>query len=226
MKVKGWLYLFGITLVVHLVAIATDSTLVRFITKPLLLAFLMAYFIAANKQSPLLRNWVLLGLFFSWLGDIFLMNEGDKFFLAGLSSFLIAHILYIIFFLRVRKQVSPAKPWNIIVLVALSLYVGIFYFFLAKGLNESMKVPVFVYALTIATMLACSLHAFGRDWNKTALYCGLGAALFVLSDSVLAINQFLTPFKGAGLAIMASYALAQYFIATGTTQWLTTGHKP
>ena len=99
MKVKGWLYLFGITLVVHLAAIAADGPLLRFITKPLLVAFLMAYFIAANRQSPLLKNWILLGLFFSWLGDIFLMNEGDKFFLAGLSAFLIAHILYIIFFL-------------------------------------------------------------------------------------------------------------------------------
>ena len=42
-----------------------------------------------------------------------------------------------------------------------------------------------------------------------------GALLFVISDSVLAINKFYQPFEVAGVIIMLTYGLAQLFIVEG-----------
>jgi uncharacterized membrane protein YhhN len=182
------------------------------------MVFLLVYFLFASKDAPHFRHWISAALLFSWLGDIFLLNEGESFFIAGLASFLLAHICYIFFFINTRKMQSPPSPWNIPVLAALALYVGIFYFFLAPHLNLTLKIPVFVYALTIATMFVLAYHAFQQKNTGVALYCIIGAALFIVSDSMLAINSFVSAFSGAGIAIMGTYILAQLAIVLGATQ--------
>lgn len=52
-----------------------------------------------------------------------------------------------------------------------------------------------------------------------------GAALFVLSDSVLAINKFYQSFELAGLLIMLTYGAAQYFIVKGAIEYLRYSNK-
>ena len=52
-----------------------------------------------------------------------------------------------------------------------------------------------------------------------------GALLFVISDSVLAINKFYHPFEIAGIIIMLTYGLAQFFIAEGAIQYIQFSHK-
>jgi uncharacterized membrane protein YhhN len=46
-------------------------------------------------------------------------------------------------------------------------------------------------------------------------YFVAGAVLFVLSDSLLAINKFYQPLAFAGTLIMLTYCAAQYFIVMG-----------
>jgi uncharacterized membrane protein YhhN len=75
--------------------------------------------------------------------------------------------------------------------------------------------PVMVYATVICTMLLCSLHIFLKVNKPANILYLLGAALFVLSDSLLAINKFYQPFAFAGILIMLTYCAAQYFIVTG-----------
>ena len=52
-----------------------------------------------------------------------------------------------------------------------------------------------------------------------------GALLFVISDSVLAINKFYQPFKAADVIIMLTYGLAQLFIAKGAAMYIISGYK-
>jgi len=47
-----------------------------------------------------------------------------------------------------------------------------------------------------------------------------GAGLFVISDSVLAINKFYQPFEAAGILIMLTYGLAQFFIIKGAIKYI------
>jgi uncharacterized membrane protein YhhN len=78
-----------------------------------------------------------------------------------------------------------------------------------------MKVPVLLYGITISVMLSAAMWQYQKLDNKTALFFILGATLFVISDSLLALNRFREPFAMAGISIMATYILAQLFIVMG-----------
>jgi uncharacterized membrane protein YhhN len=61
-------------------------------------------------------------------------------------------------------------------------------------------------------MLITAFHATAKPLAYPAIMLLSGAILFVLSDSMLAINQFIQPFPLAGVGIMLTYGLAQLFI--------------
>ena len=216
-----WLYLFFTALILELVAVVLSWPTVQYIAKPLLMTFLGAYFIQKSRGSIAVRQLVLLAIFFSWLGDVFLLMQEDnsRFFMAGLVSFLIAHIFYIVFFLRVRSIETVAEPWRLPRIIVVAVYVAALFIYLFSSLGE-LRLPVLAYALALGGMLICCWHAFtpGSSWFW---FCLAGAALFVISDSLLAINKFKSPFPGAGVWIMLTYTLAQFAIVYGSLQWLT-----
>jgi len=64
-------------------------------------------------------------------------------------------------------------------------------------------------------MLFYSLHIFYKTNPPANKFFVVGAIFFVLSDSLLAINKFYQTFSMAGVGIMLTYCLAQYFIVRG-----------
>jgi len=52
-----------------------------------------------------------------------------------------------------------------------------------------------------------------------------GAVLFIMSDSILAINKFYQSFEVAGLGIMLTYGMAQLFIVEGAARYITSDYK-
>jgi uncharacterized membrane protein YhhN len=220
MNSKYWTYLFVADLLAELTAIAFEWNNIRFITKPLLLIILFAWFITSSKKYLPLRYYIAAALFFSWLGDIFLLNENVSYgFIAGLAGFLIAHIMYILFFLRLRaKQLSP-KPWNVFIIAAVIVYASALFNFLYPHIGN-LKIPVAVYALAISAMLVTAVHAFKHCNDKAASNCISGAVLFIMSDSLLAVNKFYAALPAAEIFIMLSYSLAQFAITKGSLQYL------
>lgn len=221
MNNKVWLYLFFIDLLVELLAIANNWSSVGMVTKPLLMTTLAAWFLFSSNGYSAIRYYTIFALFFSWLGDILLMMEekDPMYFIAGLSSFLAAHIIYIFFFLRVRKSMPDKKPWNIFLISAVAVYTIALFFLLNPHLGN-LKIPVLAYAIIISVMLVCAMHTFSLN-NKRAAYWWLtGAVLFITSDSLLAFNKFYHHFPIAGFAIMSTYGLAQFAIANGSLQYL------
>ncbi len=204
----GYLALLGI----HLLAILSHQELIRFITKPLLMAWLMVYFISITSTGFPARKLTLSALFFSWLGDVFLMQSEADFFLAGLGSFLLAQLCYTWIFLQIRKRQYNRAMWLPVVFIAVGLYVLLLYWWLFPHLSANLKVPVVVYAIAIGSMLITSLHVSSPPYSREAIGLVTGASLFVLSDSLLAINQFIQPFPLAAVGIMLTYGLAQLFI--------------
>jgi uncharacterized membrane protein YhhN len=206
---------FWMVVAADIIGIATDISLLHLIAKPLLIPILLLL-LAATKTAVPRKHLLLIGLFFSWLGDMFLLFESSYklFFIFGLVCFLITHIFYIIYFLKIQPAaVSLLKKQPLLFLLVIGYGVSLVYF-LYPHLNE-LKIPVMVYAAVICIMLLCSLHIFLKV-NKpaNALYLS-GAAFFVLSDSLLAIDKFYQPFVYAGLCIMLTYCAAQFFIVTG-----------
>ena len=186
---------------------------IHFIAKPaLLIALLVFFWRSSNHLNKKIRRFMLFALSFSLLGDILLMfvNNSPHFFTFGLVAFLLAHIFYILVFLKKRN--TTKKP--ILFFVLLFAYARVLFIFLEDGLGD-MYIPVILYMLVILSM---SLSAFLRYQmvNSTSFYLVfIGAILFMISDSILALNKFHQPLYGSNISIMLSYAFAQLCIILG-----------
>ena len=171
----------------------------------------MAYFFFSVEKRNKMAFFTILALFFSWLGDVFLMFQDiySLYFILGLISFLTAHVLYTIIFRKTNRGFKP-RPFTHATGFLLIIYGILLLTLLWPGL-AGMKVPVALYTTVI---LAMALSALYRKAEGSSLVL-LGAILFVGSDSMLAMNKFSEPFTGARFWIMATYILAQFLITMG-----------
>lgn len=187
---------------------------------PILIMVLRTSLTIELRQEPYFRK-LFLALAFSFGGDTFLLfQERDQlFFILGLGSFLIAHIQYILAFRLFQPSSSERKNYwlksfpVVLVLIGygLALYTSLF-----PQLDAVMKVAVAVYATAITIM---ALAAFGTKTQIGTLPFMLtfgGALLFVISDSLIAVNKFLAPIPQASFLIMITYIAAQWMIIEGS----------
>ena len=203
---------FGI---LYCLLLLTGNETVTWYLKPLLLPFL--FYAVAKNQSFKTRKWLLSALLFSWIGDCILLfaDRGELYFILGLVAFLIAHILLIVLF---TKQKSANQSFRKLLFwlgfAGATIYLAAMLSLLLPTLGD-LTFPVIVYALIITIMLKTALKGT-FDWNGKSKYIVLiGAALFVTSDSILAINKFHSPMPLASFWIMLTYLAAQFFITDG-----------
>ncbi len=144
-----------------------------------------------------------IGFLFSAGGDTSLSFSGEKFFLGGLGSFLIAHIFYSIAFAQNISFTTESLPW-----IALWLALSIFMLFILFPKLGDMKIPVIVYIAVIFTMLV-----FATLWQGVhPQLLLLGAVLFALSDAMISIDKFLKPIAWSKYFIMTTYYAGQFLI--------------
>lgn len=216
---KTWpiVYIFCMDLVAELVAIVFKLDSLRIMTKPLLMILLFVIVAIQSFKRQLFKSLLLSALFCSLLGDTFLLFEKNYpwFFIAGLLSFLIAHLFYISLFLQIKKFQHNHSTLNKTAIVFLLIYVALLFTLLYPSIG-TLKIPVLVYALIVATMFIVSLYAFSYSlfWQTICIW---GALLFLLSDSILALNKFGYPFPSASFLVMLTYGLAQLFIVLGVS---------
>ena len=150
-----------------------------------------------------------LALLFSAAGDAFLGLDGERLFVPGLASFLITHVLYTVLFVR-RARSAPAGSSlpRKLALIVIPAFAASFAVVLWPNLG-GLKAPVALYMLAIVTMALTSLRVPG--WLVAT-----GAALFVASDSLIALGKFLWDAPWISPAIWITYALAQLAIVHGS----------
>jgi uncharacterized membrane protein YhhN len=183
----------------------------EYVFKPLttvLIAVLAAT--ARGAADDRYRGHVVAGLVFSLAGDVFLMLPGD-WFVPGLASFLVAHLCYIAAFTRGGWRASPALA------VACGSYLMVLMWWLLPQAGE-VRVPVAVYGVVICAMAWQALERREALRTASATLAALGAVLFVVSDTALAVNRFVAPFWLAPLAVMGTYVPAQWLIALSVDQ--------
>ena len=174
--------------------------------KPMLMITLFWYYYSNTKQ---LNKYFVLGLFFSFLGDLLLLGTGEVYFIFGLLFFLIAHVFYIIMLLRLIPARKPKDfimagvPFLLLFLVLMNV--------LFAGLG-SMKIPVIIYAMTISFFGIVSLLLYLQSKTKISLLLLVGVLIFISSDTILALNLFYKTQLFYPLLIMMTYVLAQYLI--------------
>jgi uncharacterized membrane protein YhhN len=213
----------GLVLVVALVFILWDwyetrrmSVKIRYVTKPMATALI---WLGLVLHLPTLSwpVWLfVVGLALGLAGDIFLMFRGESFFKAGLASFLVGHIAYVIGF--VFSGSVGNTVWVIVLAMIPMAILAFFYRLIITKVVGILKPPVIAYSLVINLMLFMALLNIVRlEWGTTATILSIaGSALFVLSDSLLAYDKFARvpgPPRDE-LWVMITYHLAQISIAT------------
>ncbi len=183
----------------------------RYLSKPLIMASLIGYFWRHKKQltKPLFQLGMS-ALLLSLAGDIFLMFQSDhsRFFIGGLASFLLAHVCYVLLFVRQRNRTQKIQWASLILLINYAFVIG----YLVLGHAGDLKPAIVLYILVITAMAYSSLM---RKGTMTATAYGngvVGARLFLASDSLLALSMFREDFPEVGFLVMITYGLAQAMI--------------
>lgn len=177
----------------------------------IILIAISAYSTIARGTTGSKTPWVLLmaALGGSLAGDVFLMFPG--FFIPGLVSFLVAHLFYVALF----KSGQTWFPHRGALAATLGVGVAMYAFLWTGGLPPALRAPVAAYVLVIALMAA---QAIGRATvlrDAPSLWVAIGAGFFMLSDSLLATNRFVTPLPMAQVWVLATYYAAQALIVAG-----------
>lgn len=181
---------------------------VRYATKPATLALLIAVAVTLDPIDPTIRTWMVIGLVLSLAGDVFLMLD-EKWFVAGLGSFLLGHIAYIVGLQLAPRSLGWTAVGLVVVAVAIATVGRRIVTAVAAGDQREMVGPVIAYLVVISAMV---VSAFGT----AGIWAIVGASLFYASDATLAWNRFLEQRRFGPLAVMVTYHLGQI----GLVAWL------
>lgn len=192
-----------ISSIAYLYALKRKKQTLIYILKPGTMLIIILFALTSTHSTY--AWWIIIGLLFSLLGDIFLMVPKDRF-LQGLASFLAAHVCYVIAFLQIQLQ----KELNVLVSVSLVAIALIYFIRLVKGKRftggSPLKFAVFTYILLITSMVWVSILTEN-------LFIILAAFLFYFSDATLAWDRFIKPLKYRNYLVMSTYFLAQYLFS-------------
>lgn len=211
------LVLFFIAAFGDLLSIIAGLETLHVICKPLIMVTLGVYYLSSAEDNRSVV--VMLAIIFSLAGDVFLMFDSVDpiYFMAGLVSFLISHIFYIVAYRQHQNEdeadalhgIQKLRAAFPIVLAGTGLVVILY-----PSLGD-LRIPVMIYAIVLVVMVLNGLFRLGRTNNKSFMLVFVGAMFFMISDSLLAVNKFFSPLPYSGLMIMGTYIAAQYMIVEG-----------
>jgi uncharacterized membrane protein YhhN len=191
---------------------ALDQPWLNVVFKPLATLCVIGWAALGRSDDAVVTRWILAGLGFSLAGDIALLWPVSGF-LVGLVAFLFAHLSYLVALTRRTPLLASRQAASFWVIVAGSLLVWLW-----PGVPGELRAPVLVYVCALAAMAAQAssvwlAHRGAADaphWRAVAA----GAALFVLSDAILAADKFVGGVPLPTLWNLVTYWLAQWLIAT------------
>ena len=202
--------------IVDWVAVAREDARLEYAAKPAVLALLTAAAaVLPDTHTDLVDRkwWFVAALAFCLLGDVLLMLPRDLFIL-GLVAFLVGHVLFIVGLLQ--PPAPPGTPpfafstTGLVVASLVAVAYGavpatLLFRSLARDGLRALIAPVAVYLVAILTMAVLAA-------NVGVPAAAVGAACFVVSDTVLALNRFVRPLPHGDVAVHVTYHLAQVLL--------------
>jgi len=202
---KNLTILFFVVAISDVIGIIFNITWLQIVSKPLIiLTLFVLYYFSAEQRN----NWYLLALFFSFLGDVFLLDK-TGYFLLGIVSFLITQILFIKLIISQLRKVHANHI--IITMLPFVVYFTVLISTIKENLTEFL-IPVVIYGIAISFFGMVSLLNYFINKSKRSIVLLIGAVLFIASDSMIALNKFHEPRIIYPVAIMITYIFAQYLI--------------
>lgn len=189
----------------------------EYIVKPATMIFLILWFAGKADLSDSSRIIFLVGLIFSLAGDVFLMLPGNLF-LAGLASFFLAQVAYIVAF-------NPGGPifstFSLLAALVIGVIAAAFLWQVKRGLarsGSSIPFPAIVVYAAALSLTLWSTWTFPQRYSNLSLLgklIPLGGSLFFVSDAVNAWNRFVGDFRAGRLVSMTTYHLSQWLLTMG-----------
>ena len=186
-----------------------ENQFLEMISKPLIIITLIIVYLSGIKSFSFLY---FLGLVFSLAGDVILEFVGTNtefLFTYGLAAFLIAHLFFIAVSSKFVTKVSLAQV--LLHSIPFLLLYGILMYTIYPNLG-ALLIPVIVYGLVISTFGVITFLMYTQDKSKENLWLLSGATIFIVSDSILALNKFYQASIYLSVSIMITYISAQYLI--------------
>jgi uncharacterized membrane protein YhhN len=182
------------------IAVARDLLPMEYVCKPAATAALVGAAIALDPVHSDTRGWFVAALVLSLLGDVFLMLPGDRF-VPGLASFLLAQLTFAVGFDLHAGSAGELAVGTAIVAAAAVPLASRFVRALLRSGHRALVGPVVAYMVAIGAMVTSAI-ASANEWGIA------GAALFFVSDALIAEMRFVDERKWAPVAIMVTYHLA------------------
>lgn len=200
--------------VVYLFIIPDEPFIFRLFFKLIPMVMIIMYaFRQSDVKNSAAQKFIITGLFFSIIGDGTL-----HWFMIGLTAFLLGHISYTAGFLT-RWKFSWIRLAMVIPIAGYAVFMGMeMTGALSSGGDKALLVPVMLY-ITVISLMAWSAIMTGNVW------AAVGSILFVISDSILAWNMFVSPIANSGELVMSTYYGAQFLIAHSLAAIQTKHHR-
>ncbi len=220
-----FILLFWINALIHVFSIILDLYFMILITKPLIMPLLAGvYFFKTRdikRRVPVI--YLYLAMLFSFFGDVLLMfmDQGEIYFISGLAAFLFAQVFYIITYRhnRYKKSNVPGQAIKMAYSLLALAYTVILWISLFPHLGE-MLLPVTLYTITIFGMVITAIFRYNRTSTLSFYMVFFGAVIFLLSDSIIAINKFMVPVLYERILVISTYMIAQFLIISGLAEHL------
>jgi len=199
----------AVVAIIDWIAVARRPSRVETIAKPLVLVLLVVAAIVLDPVDGARRAWFVAALVLSLAGDVFLLPRPDKF-VAGLASFLLAHLAYVAGFVA-GGIVLAATPVAIVLVCLVGIPLGRRLVAGARASGHAdVVVPVIAYVAVIALMVVAAL----ASGNRVA---AVGALSFMASDALIGWTRFVRPIAWAPVGIMVTYHVAQVLLVVSLT---------
>ncbi|XP_055323670.1 lysoplasmalogenase-like protein TMEM86A [Sitodiplosis mosellana] len=168
-----------------------------------LMLFIVLHGINTNSKFSY-EHKILTALIFSCLGDALLNHN---YFVYGMCAFAVAQLFYIMAF-----GFQPLKLWIGCVLYSAGVAT---IFVLWRYLDPIILIGLPLYTILLVTMCWRSialLFTAKNSGNFLRIICAISSALFVISDTMIAIDKFYSPISNSSVWIMSTYYAAQFGI--------------
>ncbi|MBP8156916.1 MAG: hypothetical protein KAX93_00920 [Flavobacterium sp.] len=207
------LTVFFIVSLIEITAEYNEDKYLIWMTKPLILPLLMAYYL---RQSNQINRFFLIALFACWIANLFFIENSWNYILLGVGFFLVYRILVISIVLKKTKMPSLLPMFiGIIPFVFIYASVAIFTF---STLGDSLYLFLIQGVFTIF-LGGFSLGNFMMAPNKTNRVLFISTMLFAINQFVFLLRFY---FEDANLFqaiamiffVCGQYLLTQYMLYT------------
>jgi len=188
-------------------AVCRDQRRVETVAKPLVMVLLAALALALGAGGTGVGRWLLAAIALGLVGDVALLGDSEPRFLGGLAAFLLGHLAYVAAFASLGFDPRWALAGAAVVALDLAT-AGRRILVSATRQDRTLGGAVAAYMLVIAAMTVTA-------WGTGRPLVALGAVVFVLSDTVLALDRFVRPRPGSRVLVMVTYHVGQVLMVLG-----------